>query len=71
MEGCGLYQKGEKLMASEDDLVSELSQISYGTLSFICGGKKKRKREGKMILNEKSGFLKLGRVPDVSTDVQR
>lgn len=53
--GIWALQKGEKFMASEDNLVSKLSQISYGTLSFICGGKK-RKREGKMILNEKSGF---------------
>lgn len=56
VEGYGLYQKDEKLMASEDILVSKLSQINYAIVSFICGGKKKRKKEEKMTWNEKSGF---------------
>lgn len=56
MEGYGLYQKDEKLMASEDILVSKLSQINYATVSFVCGGKKKRKKEEKMTWNEKNGF---------------
>lgn len=56
VEGYGLYQKDEKLMASEDILVSKLSQINYAIVSFICGEKKKRKKEEKMTWNEKSGF---------------